>query len=159
MIWLQKVAGALYRVVFWASVALLASLILLLFAQVLMRYVLSSSFPWIEELSRFLFVWLMFLGIGAGVYNQRHLAITFFVNQFPPRCRQIARGVQTVLMIAFFATLAYLGTVYTVQNFHAMSVMLNLELGYVYAILPATCLCDAIFCVAPRDVSQGAIHE
>jgi TRAP-type C4-dicarboxylate transport system permease small subunit len=124
-----------------------------------MRYALSSSFPWIEELSRFLFVWLMFLGIGAGVYNQRHLAIAFFVDRFSPRFQQATRRVQTTLMIVFFAALAYLGTEYTLQNFQAMSVMLNIELGYVYAILPVTCVCDVIFCIAPRDASRGAIHE
>lgn len=44
-------------------------------AQVLGRYFFASSFPWAEEVMRYVMMWLMMLGGTACIYRCEHMAI------------------------------------------------------------------------------------
>lgn len=59
------------------SVAALLSLIILvaIFWQVLCRYVFMISTPWSEELARYLFICLSYIGAGVGVYHAQFVSI------------------------------------------------------------------------------------
>ena len=41
----------------------------------------ASSFAWIDEASRLLMVWVVFLSIGLAFDKGRHIAMTTFINQ------------------------------------------------------------------------------
>jgi len=53
---------------------MMGALILMVFSQVVLRFLFDSSLVWVEELGRFIFMWLMFLGITVGVALQGRLA-------------------------------------------------------------------------------------
>ena len=42
----------------------------------------ASSFAWIDEASRMLMVWVVFLSIGLAFEKGRHIAMTTFINSF-----------------------------------------------------------------------------
>lgn len=48
----------------------------LIFVQVVLRYGFSYSLSWSEELARYLFVWLMWLGVSYAARNRTHLRVT-----------------------------------------------------------------------------------
>ncbi|HAF50909.1 MAG TPA: hypothetical protein DCL04_07400, partial [Synergistaceae bacterium] len=50
-------------------------------AQVYMRYVAKSPFPWSEELARFLMAWIAFLGAGMGIRIGSHVGVELFVRK------------------------------------------------------------------------------
>lgn len=72
---LGKSLDALWRV----EVALVASLMLitsvLVFTQVLTRYLFFYSISWIEELTRFLMIWMVMLGTAVAVRQKQHIVI------------------------------------------------------------------------------------
>ena len=41
---------------------------------VISRNLLGGSIAWIEEISRYIFTWMMFMGIAIGVHYKKHLA-------------------------------------------------------------------------------------
>lgn len=43
--------------------------------QVFMRYVLENSLSWSEELARYCFIWLVYVGISFGVKKNRHMSV------------------------------------------------------------------------------------
>ena len=47
-------------------------LVAILFLQVVLRYVFSYSIAQIDELSRYVFIWVIFLGISLGFKNSAH---------------------------------------------------------------------------------------
>jgi TRAP-type C4-dicarboxylate transport system permease small subunit len=67
--------------------------------QVFMRYALSSSLDWAEEIARLFFVWTMLLAIPHGIKAGVHVGIDLLVLQFPP-------GLQEIL----FRTMALIGS-------------------------------------------------
>jgi TRAP-type transport system small permease protein len=72
-----------------ATILLLCSMVVIVFAQVLFRYVVQSSPPWTEEFSRFNFIWLTFMGSTAVFRRKGHLIIDTLVMLLPPRVNRV----------------------------------------------------------------------
>jgi TRAP-type C4-dicarboxylate transport system permease small subunit len=65
----------------------MSAMALILFVQVVMRYVMQSSLSWSEELARYLFVWLVYLGISYGAKIMKHIKIDAALGLFPAKIR------------------------------------------------------------------------
>ena len=64
------------------SIALWA-IVVIMGIQVIMRYVFKSSLAWSEEVSRYLFIWMVFVGISYGVKRASHMRIDMLEHFFP----------------------------------------------------------------------------
>ena len=62
---------------------LLAAMVCVMGLQVFMRYVLASSLSWPEELTRYMFIWFVFLGIGYGIRYDVHIRVNIIETFFP----------------------------------------------------------------------------
>lgn len=59
----------------YASFAILLIMTLVMFAAVVSRYVFNSSIVWAEELSRYLFVWFVFISASYAVITKAHIRV------------------------------------------------------------------------------------
>lgn len=66
-----------------AVIAMFALMVVVIFAQVIMRYVFNNSLYWSEELGKFLFVWISWLGISLGEREGEHIKITMLTGRLP----------------------------------------------------------------------------
>lgn len=73
--------------------ACMAVMVMVVSAQVFMRYVLNSSFDWADEVSRLAFVSAVFLAIPLGLREGAHVGITILVQYLPPKLRDLLRRV------------------------------------------------------------------
>ena len=62
------------------SVAIFA-MTLIIFLQVISRYIFNSPLVWSEELSRYLFVWISFLAIADAVRTKSHIALSILTDR------------------------------------------------------------------------------
>ena len=53
--------------------------------QVLNRFILHFSAPWTEELCRYAFIWIAFLGIANGIKRGTHLNVNLIENVLPKK--------------------------------------------------------------------------
>ncbi len=85
------------------AVGLLA-LAVLSFCDVVGRYLFNHSLVWLDELSRFLLVSLVFLGASLGVRRGAHFSMDFLAQRVPARAavamRLLGDALGAVLMIA-----------------------------------------------------------
>lgn len=77
----------------------LAAMVLLVFGNVLLRYVFNSGIAISEEMSRWLFVWLTFMGAVVAVKEQAHLGTDFLLAKLPPWIQRSCLVVSYVLML------------------------------------------------------------
>ncbi len=107
-------------------------------AQVFMRYVLRSGLTWTEELSRFAFVWTIYLGISLAAKHQQHVRVTAQYLLIPERLRPFLWLAADIVWVVF-------NLVFTVQGFglvqHALQFpettpSLGWSAAYVYTIIP-----------------------
>ena len=67
----------------------LGLIVLLVFSNVVGRYALGTSFAGAEELSRLLFVWLVFLGAILTLRRRAHLGVELVQARLPRRVRRV----------------------------------------------------------------------
>ncbi|MGQ7249659.1 TRAP transporter small permease [Halomonas sp. V046] len=82
-------------------VALMMLMAGILAVQVFMRYVMGASLSWSEELARYLFIWLIYLGISYGARQMRHIKIDAGLKLFPRAARRWVVILGDVLFLAF----------------------------------------------------------
>jgi TRAP-type C4-dicarboxylate transport system permease small subunit len=94
---LRGLDGILDRV----TLLLLTILLVVVGAQIFARYVLNHSLFWSEELARYLFIYLVFLGAAIVLRREGHIQVSFFVEKFPPLLRRGVAMLADTLLLAF----------------------------------------------------------
>src|SRR5690606_41542178 len=72
---IKKLLNGLWRLEIGLVAGLMLVISALVFTQVLTRYVFMYSLPWLEELTRFLMVWMVMLGTAVAVKEKQHIVI------------------------------------------------------------------------------------
>lgn len=114
-------------------VLLLSTMTLLIFVQVVMRYVFSNSLSWSEELARFVFIWLVYLGISYACKHMKHLKIEASLFLFPKRWRAGVVIVGDVILLGFAAFVAAKGIDIVKFQHISKSAALNIPMSFIYA--------------------------
>ncbi len=115
---------------------LLAAMTLAVFLQVLLRYVFTYALDGLDEVPRYLFVWVVMVGAAAAMHRGEHTALDYFRDRLSGRGRALARilteGAGMLLFLSFIKT----GFVLVPNSQLQTSAGLGLPLGYVYAAVP-----------------------
>lgn len=85
----------------YISAVLFIVIMLLLFLQVISRYVFGHSFTWTEELSILLFVWMTYLGVSSAVTYRKNLRIDALLDVVPFPVKKVLLIVSDVIFIVF----------------------------------------------------------
>ena len=80
-------------------VACLAAMVVLVFGNVVLRYAFNSGIAVSEELSRWLFVWLTFLGAVVALREHAHLGTDMLVGHLGPTGKKVCLVIGYVLML------------------------------------------------------------
>ena len=117
----------------WLMAASLALMVVLVFTNVVLRYALSSGIAVSEELSRWLFVWLTFLGGIVALHERAHLGTDILVSRLSMRGKKICLGLGHLLML-FVCWLLFKGSLDQVKiNLDASSAAMEVSMGLFYA--------------------------
>lgn len=106
--------------------------------QVLFRYLLAAPLPWSEEAARYLFVWTAFLAAAAAVGRDDHFTISLLADKLPPRGRWVLKMLACGLGVLFLAIVTWKGAVMSWRLWSAVSPVMEVPQGAVYAVIPAT---------------------
>jgi TRAP-type transport system small permease protein len=83
----KTVEDRFFRLLEMLLVALLAAMVAMVFGNVMMRWLANDGIQISEELSRFFFVWLTFIGAVVVMRENAHLGVDAFVRTLGPRGR------------------------------------------------------------------------
>lgn len=114
----------------------LGLMVLLLAVQVIWRYFLNSPLVWTEELARYVFLWITFLGISYGLRKNAHIAVEMLVDSLPARLR---KPIILFDYLVFLALLLYLlgpACNFCYKMWNIASPGMGLSMGIVYLALP-----------------------
>lgn len=118
-------------------VALIISAIsILTITQVFLRYVMNSPLFWSEELTRYLIIWLTFLGAGLGVRHRGHITVEFLARMFPLSFQRILNFGLDILIISYLLILCWLGVKVMKVFMVFKSSALSIPQGYIFLAVP-----------------------
>ena len=108
-----------------------------IFVQVVMRQ-LGSSLSWSEELARYCFIWMIYIGISYGVKEQKHVRIDAFLHLLNQKGQLILNFIVNLFFMAFAIFVIIYGTEIANQllQFGQRSAALQIPMGYVYMATP-----------------------
>ena len=75
----------LFRAVEFVLAMLLLGMVVMVFGNVVLRYAFNSGIAVSEELSRYFFVWLTFIGAVVAMHDGSHLGMDTFVSKLSRR--------------------------------------------------------------------------
>lgn len=91
-------------------VILMSAMTIIIFIQVIMRYIFSDSLSWSEELARYCFVWLIYIGTSYGCKHLQHIKIDAALSLFPRKLRPYIVLLGEFLILAFATYILLTGT-------------------------------------------------
>src|SRR5512137_879284 len=100
----------LTQLVEWMLVALSALIFVVVFLQVLFRYLLRQPLFWSEELPRYLLIWMCFLAAALAQKHDAHINITLCIAPLSARARQLLKILTDAVILAFLWVLIYSGS-------------------------------------------------
>jgi len=115
---------------------ILAVMTATVFLQVVLRYLGLAGIDGLEEIPRFLFVWLIMFGAAAAMWRHEHTVLDYFLNRFGPLPRALISVFTNVLGITLFAYLIWLSFTLVPNAGFQTSAGLGLTLDYVFAAIP-----------------------
>ena len=120
------------------GIALLAVVVTVVFMGVVLRLVFTSGLTWGEEVAKYGFLWVCYLGASYGIKSNDHIRITFVVDALPANIRKVLGVVTDIIWIGFniFIVVYSMDYYFYVKNFRGSSVMLNIPLHYVFLAIP-----------------------
>lgn len=115
----------------------------LVFANVVLRYFMGISLPWVEELTRYMMIWVAYLGAGLAFRAGAHVAVELLQDVIPTTGARFLRAVIAVAILGFLVALARYGFSYAQFAMRQTSPVLNVPLGIVYLGIPLGCVLAA----------------
>src|SRR3954469_19642270 len=130
---LDRLIDQLCRAFAFLMVVCLGLMVVMVFGNVVLRYGFNSGITVSEELSRWLFVWMTFLGALIAVRNHAHLGTDTLVARLPVAGKKICLGLSHLLML-YLCWLMFRGAwQQTVINWGTSSAVMEVSMGYFYA--------------------------
>jgi TRAP-type transport system small permease protein len=125
-----------YEVLGYLGGLILAIMTGTVFLQVILRYLGRVGIDGIDEVPRFLFVWLVMIGAAAAMYRGEHTSLDYFVNLLGARWRAVVLAGVNAVGIALFLYLIRLSFVLVPNAQLQTSAGLGLPLGYLFVAVP-----------------------
>jgi TRAP-type transport system small permease protein len=134
----QKFVERIFRVgpIEYLCAAIFAVLVALVFANVVMRYLLSAPVFWSDEIARYLFIWFSFFGALLALKRQKQYSIDYFVNLLPRPATVVVSILGDAAVFCILVLLVRYGYEVNVRLSFQTSPSVGLPIYYVYAALP-----------------------
>ena len=92
--------------------ATLTICVILVNANVIMRYFFNSPIKWAEEVVTSLFVWTVFVGSAYAYRKHAHLGVDIVVNLMPAKLKTVVKSVMSVLELGVLIMLTWVSSEY-----------------------------------------------
>ncbi|MGR3312208.1 TRAP transporter small permease [Roseovarius indicus] len=117
--------------------ASLAALVLVLAAQIFFRYVLHIGLSWSEEISRFVFVWFVYISASLAAQRGSHIRVTLFARLLPVPDRFVFL-LADLVWVVFNAFMVAAGVMLVTRTlkYPVYSTSLFIPLAYIYLVIP-----------------------
>jgi TRAP-type C4-dicarboxylate transport system permease small subunit len=127
--------GPLWKIVDAIVLVGVAGMVVTVSIQVISR-TLGEAVAWTEELTRFLFIYTVFLGMAAGFRHAEHARIAFLLAKLPRVGQQLGAHLYAVTGVVFFLVVGYYGWELVLQQYESDETSPALGLGMYLVTAP-----------------------
>ena len=131
---MKKINDLFFKLAELTLVIMLSAMVIMVFGNVVLRYGFNDGIISSEELSRFLFIWITFLGAIVTMRDNGHLGLDSIVRKLSTQGKKVAFAVSNVLMLGccmlmFYGTFKQHGI-----NATTRSAVTEIPMSWVYGV-------------------------
>ena len=117
-------------------IAIVGVMTVVVFLQVLYRYVFAQPLQWSEELARYLFVWLSIMGATLALQKKGHFGLDLFYKMLSNRFQRIVKFPVYLLPGIVIFVILFQGIILVQKTALQESPAMGISMGWAYASLP-----------------------
>lgn len=107
-------------------------LVFILTASVIFRYVFNSPISFAEESSRYILVWMSFLGAGLAAKWDSHMRVDAFLGKMPKKAQLWIKTVINLVTVVFLSFGVYYGMKLVIRTHEQVSELLRINMSIMY---------------------------
>lgn len=109
---------------------------ILILLQIFFRFVIYIPFPWSEECSRYLMIWMGMLGSVVALQKGRHIGVTVLMEKLPSVLQKLAMFIVRLVIIGFLFVLLQQGIEFALFNREQLSPAMEISMLIPYTSVP-----------------------
>jgi TRAP-type C4-dicarboxylate transport system permease small subunit len=133
---LQRISDITNRITEIILVTVLSAMAVVVFLQVIFRYLLNFPLFWTEEFARYCLVWSSLLGSAVAVKRGQHIAVTILIERMPPALRRVLTIVALLAVAAILAVILWGGIQLVAITRAQISPALRISMSVPYLAVP-----------------------
>ena len=126
---MYKLESQVYKLLCILCGLLILAMTFLIFAQVLCRYIFDNSLTWSEELGRYIFIWITFLGLPAALEAKAHVALDLLLKKLKGKAYRTVVTINMVLtsLLALVITVSGVNLFFLGMGQSSSALMLSID--------------------------------
>jgi C4-dicarboxylate transporter DctQ subunit len=131
----------------YIAVITLSTTIILLGVQVVSRYVFNLPIAWAEEISRFCFVWAVYMGVSMAARKNEHIRVVAHLKLlFPKNVSNKIIIFADIITLTFSLILTVFGikVLFSMVEFPFIAPVTGISMVWIYTIIPIAFLAFSI---------------
>ena len=133
---IQRAIEKFEKILDWVTSTILVALLLIVWAQVVSRYIFNNSLSWTEEAARYLMIWGVLLGANLAFLKGYLISINIFTEKLPAKIQGVIRIGRKLLSLFFTGILASYGVQLCVMGTRIESPAIGIKYTWVYLSVP-----------------------
>ena len=150
---MDRIAEGLFKGMRAFIAICLALMVVMVFGNVVLRYAFNSGITVAEELSRWLFIWMTFVGAVIALRNHTHLGMDSMVAKLPPGGKKACFVLSNILMLGCVVIFAKGSWDQTLINLETHAPASGLSSGWYYGV--GLFFCVFAFPILVRNIYQA----
>jgi len=120
------------------AILLFIALVVVVFLQVVSRYIFHNPLIWSEEVARFLLFWVALMGASLSVKTKRHFTIEFFTPEKIQNktLKRIFQIIPNFCIVLFGLLMIIVGFKYCLMGRLRVGPSSNIKMLYIYLAIP-----------------------
>jgi TRAP-type C4-dicarboxylate transport system permease small subunit len=142
---LNKFISVMDNILKYVLAALLIGMVAIIFLQILTRYVFQSPLSWSEEVARYLFIFVTYLGVSRAIGTGGHIAMDILTSNLKPRAHSLVNLIIDLIVAFYFAFLIYTSMLLLPIIARQFTPALNISYVFIYIAIPLGSLISIIY--------------
>lgn len=112
------------------------SMLVVLTVQIIARFIFNSPIIWSEEFSRYVYVWLVYLGVSYCATQDTHVRVTLLLDRLVPSVQLYLKGICNFIIVVAFLYMLPHSVEYALKQSALKSGCMQISMSFVYMAVP-----------------------
>jgi TRAP-type C4-dicarboxylate transport system permease small subunit len=133
---MKKINNCLNSIFHGTIIIMMIVMVLIVFVQVVMRYIFNNAFNWADEAARYLLVWITCLGAACAVREGLHISVVYIKERLSDNLQRYLILITGAIIIAFSIVCLIEGLKLSISEWNQNTTGLQIRITWVFLAIP-----------------------